>query len=71
MYHSKWFEARSIISLSSVIVRVTLKMTSAQVVEMSVTVTNSSFRNFTHPYDRTRQTKKMYGDQLRAMNVDN
>ena len=35
-----------------VIFRVTL----AQVVETSVTVTNSSFRNYTHPDDHTRQT---------------
>ena len=31
-------------------------MTSAQVVETSVTVTNSSFQNYTHPDDHTRQT---------------
>ena len=36
----------------------TLKMTTAQVVEMSVTVTNSSFQNYTHPDDHTRQTIK-------------
>ena len=35
----------------------TLKMTTAQVVETSVTVTNSSFQNYTHPDDHTRQTK--------------
>ena len=34
----------------------TLKMTTAQVVEMSVTVTNSSFQNYTHPDDHTTQT---------------
>ena len=34
----------------------TLKMTTAQVVETSVTVTNSSFQNYTHPDDHTRQT---------------
>ena len=34
----------------------TLKMTTAQVVETSVTVTNSSFKNYTHPDDHTRQT---------------
>ena len=34
----------------------TLKMTTAQVVETSVTVTNSSFQNYTHPDDRARQT---------------
>ena len=32
-------------------------MTSAQVLKMSVTVTNSSFQNYTHPDDLTRQTK--------------
>ena len=35
----------------------TLKMTTAQVVETSVTVTNSSSQNYTHPDDHTRQTK--------------
>ena len=34
----------------------TLKMTTTQVVETSVTVTNSSFQNYTHPDDHTRQT---------------
>ena len=33
-----------------------LKMTTTQVVETSVTVTNSSFQNYTHPGDHTRQT---------------
>ena len=31
-------------------------MTSAQVVETSVTITNSSFQNYTHPDDHTGQT---------------
>ena len=31
-------------------------MTTAQVVETSVTVTNSSFQIYTHPDDHTRQT---------------
>ena len=31
-------------------------MTTAQVVETSVTITNSSFQNYTHPDDHTRQT---------------
>ena len=31
-------------------------MTTAQVVEMSVTVTNSSFQNYTHPDDHTTRT---------------
>ena len=35
----------------------TLKMTTAQVVETSVTVTNSSFQNYTHPDDHTTRTK--------------
>ena len=34
----------------------TLKMTTAQVAETSVTVTNSSFQNYTHTNDHTRQT---------------
>ena len=34
----------------------TLKMSTAQVVETSVTVTNSSFQNYTHPDDRTTRT---------------
>ena len=33
-----------------------VKMTTAQVVETSVTVTNSSFQNYTHLDDHTRQT---------------
>ena len=32
-------------------------MSTAQVVETSVTVTNSSFQNYAHPGDYTRQTK--------------
>ena len=31
-------------------------MTTAEVVETSDTVTNSSFQNYTHPDDHTRQT---------------
>ena len=34
----------------------TLKMTTAQVVETLVTVTNSSFQNYTHPDDHTTRT---------------
>ena len=34
----------------------TLKTTTAQVVETSVTVTNSSFQNYTHPDDHTTRT---------------
>ena len=34
----------------------TLTMTTAQVVETSVTVTNSSFQNYTHPDDHTTRT---------------
>ena len=33
-----------------------MKMTTAQVVETSVTVTNSSFQNYTHPDDHTTRT---------------
>ena len=33
-----------------------MKMTTAQVVETSVTVTKSSFQNYTHPDDHTRRT---------------
>ena len=33
-----------------------MKMTTSQVVETSVTVTNSSFQNYTNPDDHTRQT---------------
>ena len=34
----------------------TLKMTTVQVVETSVTVTNSSFQNYTHPDDHATRT---------------
>ena len=34
----------------------TLKMTTAQFVETSVTVTNSSFQNYTHPDDHATRT---------------
>ena len=37
----------------------TLKMTTAQVVETSVTVTNSSFQNYTHPDDHTTRTTSL------------
>ena len=36
----------------------TLKMTTAQVVETSVTVTNSSFQNYTYPDDHTGQISR-------------
>ena len=39
----------------------TLKMTTAQVVKTSVTVTNSSFQNYTHPDNHTRQTTDTLG----------
>ena len=39
----------------------TLKMTTAQVVETSVTVTNSSFQKYIHPDDHTRQTTDTRG----------
>ena len=35
-------------------------MTTAQVVETSVTVTNSSFQNYTHPDNHTRQTTNIH-----------
>ena len=38
----------------------TLKMTTAQVVETSVTVTNSSFQNYTHHYSDSDD--KVVGD---------
>ena len=37
-------------------ITLTLKMTSAQVVETSVTVTNSPFQGYTHQDDHARQT---------------
>ena len=37
-------------------ITMTLKMTTAQVVETSVTFTNSSFQNYTHPDDHTTRT---------------
>ena len=37
-------------------ITLTLKMTIAQVVETSVTLTNSSFQNYIHPDDHTRET---------------
>ena len=40
----------------------TLRMTTAQVVETSVTVTNSSFQNYTHPDDHTTRTRKLFSD---------
>ena len=44
-------------------IHVTLKMTSAQVVEMSVIVTNnSSFQNYTNPDDHTQLTKDTTGE---------
>ena len=46
----------------------TLKMTTAQVLETSVTVTNSSFQNYTHPDDHTRQTTETYLAIIRLSN---
>ena len=43
-------------------------MTTAQVVETSVTVNNSSFQNYTHPDDHTRQTTDTPGFKPFAMN---
>ena len=50
-------------------VTITLKMTTAQVVETSVTVKNSSFQNYTHPDDHTRQTKYDLAERPRRENV--
>ena len=47
----------------------TLKMTTAQVVETSVTVTNSSFQNYTHPDDHNRQTTDTPGFKPFALNI--
>ena len=45
----------------------TLKMTTAQVVETSVTVTNSSFQNYTHPDDHTtRNTAIVIAQAIRG-----
>ena len=48
----------------------TLKMTTAQVVEKSVTVTNSSFQNYTHPDDHTTQTTDTPGFKPFTMLVE-
>ena len=45
-------------------ITLTLKMTTAQVVEASVTVTNSSFQNYTHPDDHSKQTTDTPGFKL-------
>ena len=37
-----------------------LTLTTAQVVETSVTVTNSSFQNYAQPDDHTSQTTKLW-----------
>ena len=67
--HGKWFEPRSISSLSSAIVRVSvvLKRTVGDsdseddfrsgCRNVSLTVTNSSFQNYTHRDDHTKQNK--------------
>ena len=47
----------------------TLKMTTAQVVETSVTVTNSSFQNYTHPDDHTTQTNEFTSRSKAGNNV--
>ena len=47
----------------------TLKMTTAQVVETSVTVTNSSFQNYTHPDDHTRQTTEKIFQLLAPLDI--
>ena len=47
----------------------TLKMTTAQVVETSVTVTNSSFQNYTHPDDHTTRTTDTPGFKPFTINI--
>ena len=44
----------------------TLKMTTAQVVETSVTVTNSSFQNYAHPDDHTTRNTLLSCENLKA-----
>ena len=50
-------------------------MTTAEVVETSVTVTNSSFQRYTHPDDHTRQTTDLkaadFGSVARATGSSN
>ena len=48
-------------------ITMTLKMTTAQVVEMSVTITNSSFQNYINPDDHTIQTTDTPGFKLFTM----
>ena len=48
----------------------TLKMTTAQVVETSVTVTNSSFQNYTHPDDHTTRTTTDTAKQKKATGLE-
>ena len=51
---------QSLISLTNVIqLTLTLKMTTAQVVEMSVTVNNSPIQDYVHPDDQTQPTFEM------------
>ena len=45
-------------------ITMTLKMTTAQVVETLVTVTNSSFQNYTHPDDHTTRTNECLSSLL-------
>ena len=42
-------------------INLTLKITTAQVVETSVIVTDSSFENYTYPDDHARQTTDTAG----------
>ena len=48
----------------------TLKMTTAQVVETSVTVTNSSFQNYTHPDDHTTRNTQDIDDFEDPFGID-
>ena len=60
MYHSKWFIMANSPDLQHHrlinTIHLTLKMTSAEVVETSVT-NNSSFQNYTHSDDHTIRTR--------------
>ena len=53
------------------IITMTLKMTTAQVVETSVTVTNSSFQDYTHPDDHTTRTNKDFYRNLHLVTIEN
>ena len=63
-YRSDWLtnqvNNQSLIKSNDVIqLTLTLKMTTAQVVETSVTVNNSPIQDYVHPDDHTQPTYKM------------